>query len=150
MRIATREENTMLLAVGTALLLENIGLSLFGEKQRSMQPVVEGVIRVADRPAAPNPRWSSEHPDPASSFAPYRVYNIGNNQPVELMRLIEVLEQALGRTAVKNMLPMQPGDVPATYADVDDLTADVGFRPSTPIEDGVSRFVRWYREYHKC
>jgi UDP-glucuronate 4-epimerase len=112
--------------------------------------IVEGVLRVADRTATPNPRWSSEHPDPATSFAPYRVYNIGNNQPVELMRLIEVLEQALGKTAVKKMLPMQPGDVPATYADVDDLTADVGFKPSTSIEEGVGRFVRWYREYHRC
>ncbi len=110
--------------------------------------IVEGVIRVADHTAAPNPQWSSGHPDPATSFAPYRVYNIGNNQPVELMHLIEVLEGHLGTKAVKRMLPMQPGDVPATFADVDDLIADVGFRPATTIEDGVGRFVKWYREYH--
>ena len=110
--------------------------------------IVEGVIRTADHTAAPNPAWAGSHPDPATSFAPYRVYNIGNNQPVELMHLIEVLEQNLGTKAVKRMLPMQPGDVPATFADVDDLTADVGFRPATTIEDGVARFVKWYREYH--
>jgi len=111
--------------------------------------IVEGVIRVADHTATPNPRWSSQHPDPATSFASYRVYNIGNNQPVELMHLIEVLEGHLGRKAVKRMLPMQPGDVPATYADVDDLVADVGFKPATSIEEGVGRFVAWYRDYHK-
>lgn len=145
----------MALWLFTQAILAGQPINVFneGRMQRDftyIDDIVEGVIRVADHPAAPNPRWSSERPDPASSFAPYRVYNIGNNQPVELMRLIEVLEQALGRSAVKRMLPMQPGDVPATYADVDDLTADVGFRPSTPIEDGVARFVRWYREYHKC
>jgi UDP-glucuronate 4-epimerase len=110
--------------------------------------IVEGVIRVADRIPGPNPRWNSASPDPASSFAPYRVYNIGNHQPVELMHLIAVLEHCLGRTAEKRLLPMQPGDVPATYADVDDLVADVGFKPSTSIEEGVARFVQWYREYH--
>ncbi len=110
--------------------------------------IVEGVIRVADRTAPENPNWSSASPDPASSKAPYRVYNIGNNQPVELMHLISVLEQNLGKTAEKRMLPMQPGDVPATYADVDDLIADVGFRPATSIETGIARFVDWYRSYH--
>ena len=110
--------------------------------------VVEGVIRTLDRPAAPNTAWDGAAPDPASSRAPYRVYNIGNNQPVELMRLIELLEAALGREAVKRFEPLQPGDVPATFADVDDLMRDVGFRPSTPIEVGVERFVAWYREYH--
>ncbi len=110
--------------------------------------IVEGVIRVADRSAPENPDWSSTLPDPASSKAPYRVYNIGNNQPVELMHLISVLEQNLGKTAEKRLLPMQPGDVPATYADVDDLIADVGFRPATSIETGVARFVEWYRSYH--
>jgi UDP-glucuronate 4-epimerase len=111
--------------------------------------IVEGVIRTADHIAAPNPRWSSSQPDPATSFAPYRVYNIGNNQPVELMHMIGVLERCLGKTAVKEMMPMQPGDVPATYADVDDLIADVGFQPRTSIDDGVEGFVKWYREYHK-
>jgi UDP-glucuronate 4-epimerase len=112
--------------------------------------IVEGVIRTADHFASPNPGWTGADPDPGTSFAPYRVYNIGNNQPVELMHLIDVLEQNLGTKAVKRMLPMQPGDVPATFADVDDLTADVGFRPATTIEDGVARFVKWYREYHRC
>ena len=112
--------------------------------------IVQGIIRVSDRIPAGNPDWSSDHPDPSSSRAPYRIYNIGNNQPVELMHLIETLERNLGKTAVKNFLPMQLGDVPATFADVDDLIRDVGFKPSTPIELGIERFVRWYREYHKC
>src|SRR5262249_50332440 len=92
--------------------------------------------------------WSSDKPDPASSFAPYRLYNIGNNQPAELMHVIETIERTLGRKAVLNMRPMQPGDVPATYADVDDLARDVGFRPSTPLETGIARFVEWYQNYH--
>ncbi len=111
--------------------------------------VVEGVIRVTDRIAAPNPQWSGNSPDPATSFAPYRVYNIGNHSPVDLMHLIETLERALGRKAEKRFLPMQPGDVEATYADVEDLTRDTGFSPSTPIEEGVAKFVEWYKGYHK-
>ncbi len=110
--------------------------------------IVEGVVRVADRVAAPNPAWSGDAPDPGTSAAPYRLYNIGNNNPVELLHLIELLEQALERTAQKRMLPMQPGDVPATYADVDDLMRDVGFKPATPIEEGVKRFVAWYRGFY--
>jgi UDP-glucuronate 4-epimerase len=110
--------------------------------------VVEGVLRTANRIPAPNPNWSGAHPDPATSSTPYRIYNIGNHQPVELMHFIGVLEKALGREAKKNFLPMQPGDVPATFADVDDLVADVGFAPATPIEDGVARFVKWYRDYY--
>lgn len=110
--------------------------------------IVEGVIRTCDRVAEADPAWSGDAPDPSRSRAPWRVYNIGNNQPVELLRLIEVLETALGRKAVRNLLPMQPGDVPATFADIADLERDVGFRPSTPIEEGVRRFVEWYREYY--
>ena len=110
--------------------------------------IVEGVVRVCDRVPSPNPDWSGENPDPASSTAPYRLYNIGNNRPVELMRVIEILEGAIGRKAQKNMLPMQPGDVPETYADIDELARDVGFRPATPIEEGIARFVEWYRAYH--
>lgn len=110
--------------------------------------IVEGVVRVMAKPAAPDPEWSGERPDPATSRAPHRVYNIGNNRPVELGHLIAVLEKALGRSAVKNLLPMQPGDVPATYADIDDLEAAVGFRPRTSIEEGVRRFVDWYRTYY--
>jgi UDP-glucuronate 4-epimerase len=111
--------------------------------------IVEGVVRTADKIAAPNPNWSSERPDPATSSAPYRLYNIGNNNPVELMHFIGCLEQALGREAKKNFLPMQPGDVPNTYADIDDLVADVGFKPATPIEEGIARFVAWYRGYYQ-
>ena len=110
--------------------------------------IVEGVVRVLDRPARPNPAWSGERPEPGTSAAPYRVYNIGNNQPVELTRFVKVLEDALGVPAVRRHLPMQPGDVPATWADVDALMADVGFSPSTPIEVGVRRFVEWYRGYY--
>ncbi|MGH8293082.1 MAG: NAD-dependent epimerase [Gammaproteobacteria bacterium] len=110
--------------------------------------IVEGVVRVMSKPAAPNPKWSGERPDPATSRAPHRVYNIGNNRPVELGYLIKVLEKALGREAHKNLLPMQAGDVPATYADIDDLEAAVGFRPRTSIEAGVQRFVEWYRSYY--
>ncbi len=111
--------------------------------------IVQGVVRVADRIPTGNPNWSAAAPDPATSRAPYQIYNIGNNQPVELLHLIETLERALGKTAVKKFLPMQPGDVLATFADVNDLTRDVGFRPSTPIEVGVENFVKWYRGYHK-
>lgn len=110
--------------------------------------VVEALVRVGDRPATPNPSWSGQAPDPASSNAPYRLYNIGNNAPVKLLRLIEVMEDAIGKKAIKRMLPMQPGDVPATFADVDDLTRDVDFAPRTSIETGVQRFVSWYKAYH--
>jgi UDP-glucuronate 4-epimerase len=112
--------------------------------------VVEGVLRTADRIPQPNPAWNGIRPDPATSSAPYRLYNIGNHKPVELMHFIGVLERALGREAKKNFLPLQPGDVPATFADVDDLVADVGFAPSTPIEEGIARFVKWYRGYYKA
>ncbi len=110
--------------------------------------IVQGIARVLDRPPRPNPEWDADDPDPAGSSAPYRIYNIGNNRPVELGHFIETLERLLGRTAEKNMLPMQPGDVPVTCADIDDLGRDTGFRPHTPIETGLSRFVEWYREYY--
>ncbi len=110
--------------------------------------IVEGVVRVLDRAAEPDPQWSGAKPDPASSSAPYRLYNIGNNQPVELMHFIACLEKELGRTAQKRFLPMQPGDVPDTYADIEALAADVGFRPSTPIEVGIERFVTWFKGYY--
>lgn len=111
--------------------------------------IAEGVVRTCDRIAAPNAEWSGDHPDPATSSAPFRIYNIGNNAPVELGRYIEVLEDCLGKKAVKNMLPMQAGDVPDTFADVDDLVRDVGYRPATPVEAGIRRFVDWYLEYYK-
>ncbi|WP_041245451.1 NAD-dependent epimerase [Geotalea uraniireducens] len=110
--------------------------------------IVEGVVRVLDRFPSPNPSWSGDSPDPASSQAPYLIYNIGNNSPVELGVFIEVLEECLGQKAVKNYLPMQPGDVPATYADVDDLITDVGFAPVTAIKEGIGKFVDWYKGYH--
>jgi UDP-glucuronate 4-epimerase len=110
--------------------------------------IVQGVVRTADKIAEPDPAWSGERPDPARSSAPYRLYNIGNSNPVELMHFIACLEKALGREAKKNFLPLQPGDVPRTFADVGDLEADVGFKPATPIEDGIARFVAWYRDYY--
>jgi UDP-glucuronate 4-epimerase len=111
--------------------------------------IVEGVVRTADKVAEPDPDWSGADPDPASSSAPYRLYNIGNNNVVELMDFIECLEKALGREAKKNFLPLQPGDVPKTFADVDALADAVGFRPSTTIEEGIERFVAWYRSYYR-
>ena len=111
--------------------------------------IVEGVIRTLDHVAQPDPTWSGDDPDSATSTAPYRLYNIGSNRPVELLRYIEVLEDCLGRKAEKNLLPLQPGDVPDTYADVDALVEDVGYRPSTPVEEGVKRFVDWYRAFYK-
>lgn len=111
--------------------------------------IAEGVVRAVDRIAAPNPAWSGDEPDPGTSKAPYRLYNIGNNAPVELLKYIEMIEQSLGKQAQKNLLPMQPGDVPDTFADVDDLVRDVGYRPATPVEEGVKNFVDWYLQYYK-
>jgi UDP-glucuronate 4-epimerase len=111
--------------------------------------IVEGVVRTTDRIAAPDPAWDAGRPDPGTSSAPYRIYNIGNNNSVELTRFIKAIEASLGRAAVLDLLPMQPGDVPATAADVADLQRDVGFSPSTPIESGVERFVRWYRDFYR-
>ena len=110
--------------------------------------IVEGVVRVLDRPAEANPDWSGDRPDSGTSYAPYRLYNIGNNNTVELRRYIEVLEDCLGRKAEKNLLPLQPGDVPDTFANIDDLVRDFDYRPSTPIEVGVQRFVDWYMDYY--
>jgi UDP-glucuronate 4-epimerase len=111
--------------------------------------IVDGVVGVIDRPAEANPAWSAAQPDPATSTAPYRLQNIGNNRPVQLLHLIELLEQELGREAQKEMLPMQPGDVSVTFADIDPMIEDVGFQPQVSIEEGVRRFVGWYREYHR-
>jgi UDP-glucuronate 4-epimerase len=111
--------------------------------------IANGVVRAMDRIAQPNAQWNSDAPDPSSSNAPYRLYNIGNSAPVELMRYIEVLEQCLGKKAEKNMLPLQVGDVPDTYADVQALIDDVGFKPATPVEDGIKNFVEWYLGYYK-
>ena len=138
----------------TKAILENRPLDVFnhGQMRRDftyVDDIVEGVIRICDRIPEPNPDWSGDDPDPGTSLAPYKLYNIGNNQPVELMQLIETLEQCIGRKAQKNFLPMQPGDLPATYADVDDLIRDVGFKPAMPLAEGVDRFVKWYREYYR-
>jgi UDP-glucuronate 4-epimerase len=124
----------------------------FGHHKRDftfVEDIAEGVVRVLDRVAQPNPAWDSAHPDPASSRAPYRLYNIGNNSPVELLRYIEVIEECLGKKAQKNLLPLQLGDVPDTYADIDDLVRDVGYRPATTVEVGVRRFVDWFCDYYK-
>jgi UDP-glucuronate 4-epimerase len=110
--------------------------------------IVEGVVRVADRIPQPGTLAPGQEPGPGTSLAPFRIYNIGNNEPIELCHLIELVEKIVGKPAQRNFLPMQPGDVLETYADVDDLMRDVGFRPGTPIEVGIARFVQWYREYH--
>jgi UDP-glucuronate 4-epimerase len=124
----------------------------YGDHRRDftyIDDIVEGLLRVIDTVARPNQDWSGDRPDPATSRAPYRLYNIGNHQPVQLLRFIEVLERCLGRVAEKRLLPLQPGDVPDTYADVADLVDDVGYRPGTPVEAGIERFVHWYKDYYR-
>jgi UDP-glucuronate 4-epimerase len=131
---------------------EPIDVFNYGKHRRDftyIDDIVEGVIRTLDKVAEPNPDWSGDDPDPGTSLAPYRLYNIGNNQPVELMHYIATLEDCLGKKAEMNMLPLQPGDVPDTYADVQDLVADVDYKPNTSVEDGVANFVAWYRDYYK-
>jgi UDP-glucuronate 4-epimerase len=143
----------MALFLFTRAILEDRAIDVFnhGNMRRDftyIDDIVEGVVRVSKKIPEPNPEWSGAKPDSATSNAPYRLYNIGNHRPVELMRLIEILERELGQTAKKNLLPMQPGDVVATYADVDDLARDVGFSPTVPVEEGVRRFVAWYRDFY--
>jgi UDP-glucuronate 4-epimerase len=144
----------MALFLFTRNILEGKPIDVFnhGHHKRDftfVDDIAEGVVRACDRVAAPNNTWSSDAPDPATSSAPFRLYNIGNNAPVDLIRYIEVLEDCLGKKAVKNMLPLQPGDVADTFADVDDLVRDVGYKPSTPVEVGIRHFVDWYLEYYK-
>jgi UDP-glucuronate 4-epimerase len=139
----------------TRAILEGKPIDVFnyGRHRRDftyIDDIVEGVLRVLDRIPQGNPKWSGDAPDSATSSAPYQLYNIGNHQPVELMYYIEVLEGCLGKKAEKNLLPLQPGDVPDTYADVDDLIRDTGYRPATPVETGVASFVDWYRSYYRC
>ena len=143
----------MALFLFTRAILEDRTIDVFneGRMQRDftyVDDVVEGVVRVLARAASPDPGWSGDQPDPATSRAPYRIYNIGNDRPVELLRYIEVLEACLGKTARKNLLPLQPGDVPVTWADVDDLVRDIGYQPRTTVEEGIARFVEWYRAYY--
>lgn len=130
---------------------EPIDVFNYGNHRRDftyIDDIAEGVERVLDQTATPDPDWHAEQPDPGSSTAPYRLYNIGAHRPVELLRFIEVLEDCLGKKAEKNLLPLQPGDVPDTYADVEALMAHTGYRPATPVEEGVRRFVAWYRDYY--
>ena len=143
----------MALFLFTRNILEGKPIDVFndGHHRRDftyVDDIAEGVVRATARIAQPDPNWNSKAPDPASSSAPFRLYNIGNSKPVELMRYIEVIEECLGRKAVKNFLPLQLGDVPETYANVDDLVRDVGYRPATPIEVGVRKFVEWFCEYY--
>ncbi len=138
----------------TRAILEGSPIKVFnyGKMKRDftyIDDIVEGVMRLVDRIPEPDPQWNGERPDPGRSYAPYRIYNIGNNQPVELLYFIRVLERALGKEAPKELLPMQPGDVVETYADIDDLAREVGFRPQTGIEEGIEKFVEWYREFYK-
>ncbi|WP_077530908.1 NAD-dependent epimerase [Vreelandella utahensis] len=144
----------MALFIFTKRILNGEPIDVFnhGHHQRDftyIDDIVEGVIRTLDHVATPNPEWSGADPDSGTSNAPYRLYNIGSNNPVELSRFIEVLEECLGRKAEKNYLPMQPGDVPATYADVQDLINDVGYQPETPVETGIRNFVDWYRDFYQ-
>jgi len=143
----------MALFLFTKAILEGreIDVYNYGDMRRDftyIDDIVEGIVRVLDRPPKGDARWSGKNPDPGSSVAPYKIYNIGNNDPVKLLDFISAIEKATGRQARKRMLPIQPGDVPATYADVKDLIADTGYRPDTPIEEGVERFVAWYREFY--
>jgi UDP-glucuronate 4-epimerase len=147
-----RPDMALFLFTRSILRGEPINVFNYGRHKRDftyIDDIVEGVVRTLDRVAAPNPEWSGDRPDPGTSKAPYRLYNIGNHEPVELMRFIEVLEDCLGKKAEKNFLPMQDGDVPATFADVDDLMRDVGYAPRTPIETGIARFVDWYRDFYR-
>jgi UDP-glucuronate 4-epimerase len=143
----------MALFLFTQAILENKPIQVFnhGKMRRDftyIDDIIEGVVRVMGRLPAPNPNWSGNKPDPGTSYVPYKIYNIGNNNPVELNTFIETIENALGRQAKKKFLDLQPGDVVATYADVDDLMQDVGFKPQTPIETGIKRFVSWFKEYY--
>jgi UDP-glucuronate 4-epimerase len=143
----------MALWLFTSAIIAGRPIKLFnhGKMKRDftfIDDVAEAVVRLVDFPAVGDIHWSSERPDPASSNAPWRVYNIGNNNPVEVLEVVRLIEMSLGHKAERELLPMQPGDVPVTYADIDALTRDVGFRPSTPIELGIANFVSWYRDYH--
>lgn len=143
----------MALFLFTKAIVEGKAIDVFnnGQMRRDftyVDDIVESIARLVPRPAVPNPEWSGMSPDPASSFAPYRVYNIGNNKPVELLRFIEIIEERLEKKAVMNFLPLQDGDVPETYADVSDLMNEINFKPQTPIEEGVGKFVDWYQEYY--
>jgi UDP-glucuronate 4-epimerase len=144
----------MALFLFTKAILEGQPIDVFnyGKMKRDftyVDDIVESIVRLVPKSARPNPNWSGLNPDPSTSYAPYRVFNIGNNQPVELLHFIETIEKKLGRKAVKNLMPLQDGDVPATYADISDLSAEVDFKPSTTIEQGIHKFIDWYVDYYK-
>jgi len=146
-----RPDMALFLFARAILAGEPIEVFNYGQHRRDftyVDDIVEGVVRLTDHIAAPNPLWDSSHPDPATSRVPYRVYNIGSHRPVELLRYIEVLEDCLGRKATKILKPLQPGDVPDTFADVDDLIADIGYQPLTTVEVGVRRFAEWFKEFY--
>ena len=143
----------MALFLFTKAIVEDKPINVFnnGKMKRDftyVADIVESIARLIPKAPTPDQGWSGLTPDPASSFAPYRVYNIGNNKPVELMKFIEIIEQKIGKPAIKNFMPMQDGDVPETYADVSDLMREIDFEPATPIEVGVGNFVNWYKEYY--
>ncbi|NTU92113.1 MAG: NAD-dependent epimerase [Chlorobiaceae bacterium] len=145
-----RPDMALFLFTKAALEGRPIDVFNYGNMQRDftyIDDIVEGVVRVIDNPAQRNPEWTAAAPDPGTSSAPYRVYNIGNNQPVRLMDFITAIENTLGMTVEKNLLPIQPGDVPSTYADVSDLVRDLDYKPATPIQEGIDRFIAWYREF---
>lgn len=147
-----RPDMAMFIFARAILAGEPIKLFNHGRMRRDftfVDDVSQAIVRLIDRPPQRRPEWDANHPDPSSSSAPWKIYNIGNNHPEDLMQVVELLEKEFGRTAIKEMLPMQPGDVEATYADVADLERDIGFRPSTSIEDGIASFAKWYREYHR-
>jgi len=147
-----RPDMSLFMFTRAILAGEPIEVFNYGNHRRDftfIDDIVEGVVRTVDKVAAPNSDWRSDAPDPGTSAAPYRLYNIGAHNPVDLLEFIEVLERCLGRSAEKRLLPLQPGDVPDTYADVDALIEDVGYRPATPITEGVARFVEWYRDFYK-
>ena len=147
-----RPDMAMFIFAKAILAGQPIKLFNHGKMRRDftyIDDVSQAVVRLIDRPPQGRPDWDGSRPGPASSAAPWKVYNIGNNRPEELMYVVSLLEQEFGRTAIKEMLPMQPGDVEATYADVAELEHDIGFRPSTSIEDGIASFAKWYREYHR-
>ena len=143
----------MALFLFTKAILEGKPIKVFnhGKMQRDftyIDDIVEGVVRVMRHLPKPNPNWSSEDPDPGTLYCSYKIYNIGNNSPVELTEFIHQIETALGKKAIREYLDIQPGDVPTTYADVDDLITDVGFKPSTPLSEGISQFIEWYQTYY--
>lgn len=144
----------MALFIFTKAILEGTAIDVYnhGKMKRDftyVDDIVESIARLIPKTPRPDPQWSGMNPDPSSSFAPYRVYNIGNNKPVELLRFIEIIEEKLGKKAIKNFMPIQDGDVPETYADIEDLMREVDFKPSTPIEVGIGNFIDWYRSYYE-